>query len=140
MDLSGVGNAVDSTSLGLANTTVVGGGTELTGNFIRLDAPGATFLSGNGGTESQAFTFNLISDGNAKASPPPYKAPSVALTQAQVLSQLNGTLNAYGISAQVGSDGQLQFSGGTPFTVSTTQYTRRRAMRPPSPMESLPTH
>jgi flagellin len=120
VDLSGVANAVDSTSLGLANTTVVGGGTELTSNLIRLDAPGATFL---GGTESQAFSFSLISDGNAENVTATVNGGVGGITQASVLSQLNGTLNAYGISAQVGSDGKLQFSGGTPFTVSTATYT-----------------
>jgi len=45
---------------------------------------------------------------------------SGALTQQQVLSTLNGTLNAYGINASVGTSGQLQFGGATPFTVSTT--------------------
>lgn len=118
VNLGGVANAVDSTSLGLANTTVVGGGTELANNVIRLDAPGATFL--NAANQSTAFAFNLISDGNAETVTATVQGAAGGLTEAQVLSQLNGTLNAYGISAQVGSDGQLQFSGGTPFTVTAT--------------------
>ncbi len=61
VDLSGTQNAVDATSLGLANTTVAAGGAELTGNAVRLDAPGAVFLAAG----TQAFTFNLISAGSA---------------------------------------------------------------------------
>ncbi|MGP8243218.1 MAG: flagellin [Bryobacteraceae bacterium] len=122
IDLSGTANAVDSTSLGLANSTVVGGGTELTGNHIRLDAPGATFLANTVAhpAQSEAFQFNLISDGNATSVTATVTGATGGLTQAQVLSQLNSTLNPYGINAQVGSDGQLQFSGGTPFTVTAT--------------------
>ena len=44
IDLSGAANAVDSTALGLTNTSVAAGGTELAGNSVRLDAPGASFL------------------------------------------------------------------------------------------------
>lgn len=36
-----------------------------------------------------------------------------------MVSSLNSQLSAYGITSQVGSDGQIQFGGGTPFTVST---------------------
>ena len=35
-----------------------------------------------------------------------------------MLSQLNSQLSPYGISAQVGSDGQIQFGGATAFTVT----------------------
>jgi flagellin len=42
------------------------------------------------------------------------------LNESQVLSSLNSQLSPYGITAQVGSDGQLNFGGGTAFTVSTT--------------------
>ncbi len=121
INLSGAANAVDSTSLGLANTTVVGGGTELTGNTVRLDAPGATFL--NAANQSTAFAFNLISSGNANSITATVQGAAGGLTEAQVLSSLNSQLSPYGISAQVGSDGQLQFSGGTPFTVTATNNT-----------------
>ena len=42
------------------------------------------------------------------------------LDQSQVLSSLNGQLNQYGISAQVGADGQINFGGANAFTVNTT--------------------
>jgi len=117
VDLSGVQNAVDASSLGLTNTSVAGGGTELTGNATRLDAPGATFLSG-GATET--FGFNLIANGAATTFTATATGSTGGLTQAQVLTQLNSQLNPYGINAQVGSDGQLQFAGSTPFTVAAT--------------------
>ena len=120
VDLSGVQNAVDSNSLGLTNTSVAGGGTELTGNSVRLDAPGANFLS-NAGT--QTFGFNLIENGAFTTFTATVTgaggAGGAGSSESDVLSQLNGQLNQFGINAQVGSDGQLQFAGSTPFTVST---------------------
>src|SRR5262249_16759184 len=121
IDLSGAQNAVDSTSLGLANTSVGGGGTELTGgtaNAIRPDAPGAPLLTAAHPTET--FTFNLIANGSASTFAATVTGAAGGITAQQVLSQLNGQLNGYGINAQIGSDGQLQFGGGTPFTVSTS--------------------
>lgn len=117
IDLSGPQNQVDATGLGLTNTSVLGGGTELTGNTVRLDAPGATFLSGSA---TQNFTFNLISNNNATSITATVSGTASGLTESQVVSSLNSQLSQYGISAQVGSDGQLSFGGGTPFTVTTT--------------------
>src|SRR5581483_4589375 len=102
--------------LGLTNTSVAAGGAELTGNTVRLDAPGAIFLTGG----SQSFTFNLISNNAATTFTATVTGGASGLTEAQVLSSLNGQLSAKGISAQVGADGQIQFGGGTPFTVTTT--------------------
>lgn len=115
IDLSGTQNQVDANALGLANTSVSAGGTELTGNNVRLDAPGATFLA----TAAQTFTFNLISN-NAATSITASVGGSGALSENQVLSSLNSQLSPYGITAQVGSDGQIQFGGSTAFSVSTT--------------------
>jgi len=117
VDLSGAQNAVDATSLKLENTSVNGGGTELTGNGVRLDAPGATFLAG-GATET--FAFNLVVNGAATTFNAVVTGAAGGSTEADVLGQLNGSLNQYGINAQVGSDGQLQFAGSTPFTVKAT--------------------
>jgi flagellin len=115
VDLSGSANAVDSTALGLTNTTVAAGGTELTGNNVRLDAPGATFLAGG----SQGFAFNLISNNAATTFTATVNGGVNGLTEAQVVSSLDSQLSPYGITAQVGGDGQIQFGGGTPFTVNT---------------------
>jgi flagellin len=115
IDLSGTQNQVDANGLGLANTAVSGGGTELTGNTVRLDAPGAAFLNG----ATQTFTFNLNHGNNAQTVIASVTGGAGGLTQAQVLSSLNSQLSTYGISAQVGSDGQINFGGSTAFTVAT---------------------
>jgi flagellin len=117
VDLSGTQNQVDAAGLGLTNTSVLGGGTELAGNAVRLDAPGASFLTSSA---SQAFTFNLTHNNAAISITATVTGGASGLTQSQVLSSLNSQLSSYGINAQVGSDGQLSFGGGTAFTVSTT--------------------
>ena len=58
VDLSGAYNAVDSTALGIANTNVAGGGTELTGNIVNLNNTATTFVSGNA-LGTQTFNFNI---------------------------------------------------------------------------------
>jgi flagellin len=115
IDLSGTQNQVDSNGLGLGTTSVGGGGTDLTGNTVRLDAPGATFLA----AAAQTFAFNLYSQNGGAQTVNVSVGGSGALTQAQVLASLNSQLSPYGINASVGSNGQLSFGGSTPFTVST---------------------
>ena len=115
IDLSGTQNQVDSNGLGLATTSVGGGGTDLTGNTVRLDAPGATFLA----AAAQTFAFNLYSQNGGAQTVNVSVGGSGALTQQQVLASLNSQLSPYGINASVGSNGQLSFGGSTPFTVST---------------------
>ncbi|HVY91783.1 MAG TPA: flagellin [Bryobacteraceae bacterium] len=115
IDLSGSQNQVDATALGIANTSVLGGGTELSGNSLRLDAPGAVFLAGSG---TQTFTFNLIQNNNATTISATLNGGTAGLSESAVVNSLNSQLSAYGIAAQVGSDGQISFGGGTAFTVS----------------------
>jgi flagellin len=115
IDLSGTQNQVDSNGLGLGTTSVGGGGTGLTGNTVRLDAPGATFLA----AAAQTFAFNLYSQNGGAQTVNVSVGGSGALTQQQVLASLNSQLSPYGINASVGSNGQLSFGGSTPFTVST---------------------
>jgi flagellin len=119
INLSGSANQVDAAGLGLATASVAAGGTELTqgtANIVRLDAPGATFLS----ADAQTFTLNLYSaDGGAQTQTISVGGTGTGLTETQVLSSLNSQLSAYGISATVGANGQLSFGGGTPFTVVT---------------------
>jgi flagellin len=124
IDLSGTQNQVDAAGLGLANTSVLGGGTELTNNLIRLDAPGGTFLNTtNNANANQTFTFNLVSGGAATSFTATVNGAAGGITlngPNGVLSQLNTQLSPYGITASVGSDGQINFGGTTAFTVSTT--------------------
>ena len=116
IDLSGAINQVDANGLGLANTSVLGGGTELAGNTVRLDNPGALFLSAGA---TQTFTFNLNNGGAATTVTATVTGTAGGINQSQVLTQLNSQLSPYGISAAVGSDGQINFGGTTAFTVST---------------------
>jgi flagellin len=115
IDLSGSQNQVDATGLGIASTSVLGGGTELTGNTQRLDAPGAAFLAGS---KTQDFTFHLIQNNNATDITVSLAGGAAGLSETAVVNSLNSQLSAYGISAQVGSDGTINFGGGTAFTVN----------------------
>ena len=57
VDLSGANNAVDSTALGIQNTSVAGGGTELSStNVVRLDDTATLFLAGS---NTQNYTFHV---------------------------------------------------------------------------------
>ncbi|HEV3331715.1 MAG TPA: flagellin [Bryobacteraceae bacterium] len=116
INLSGTSNQVDSNGLGIGLTSVGAGGTTLAGNAVRIDAPGATFLA----AAAQTFTFNLYSTNGGAQTQTITVGGAGALTEDQVLSSLNSSLTQYGIQATVGSNGQLQFGGATPFTVKTT--------------------
>ncbi|MCU1263046.1 MAG: Flagellin [Bryobacterales bacterium] len=114
VDLSGANNAVDSTALGINNTGIAGGGTSLTGNSIRLDDPAVSFLAGG----SQTFTFNVAgASGAAATAVATINGGSSGLNGTQVVQSLNSQLQSYGITAGIGSNGQLQFSGSSAFTL-----------------------
>lgn len=114
VDLSGANNAVDATALGLSTTSVAGGGTSLTGNTVRLDDTAVSFAAGG----TQTFTFNIatISGGTSTAAATVTGGVS-GLSGAQVIASLNKQLQANGIVSSIGSNGQLQFSGSTAFTL-----------------------
>ena len=116
IDLSGANNAVDAAALGIATTSVAGGGTGIGGNNIRLDDPAASFLTGT----TQTFTFHVgTATGNQDVTFS-VGTGGAALNGTQVISSLNNSLQAYGISASLGSNGTLQFGGAAAFSVSTT--------------------
>ena len=117
IDLSGTANAVDAGSLGLATTNVLGGGEGLSANTERLDAAGATFVKGTAGTNDQSFTFNVFSNGSAQTVTAKVSASTAGSSLSDVLSSLNGQLNKYGITAGTDSNGKLQFSGASAFSV-----------------------
>jgi flagellin len=134
VNLSGASNAVDSAALGIQNTSVAGGGTELSvtaANLaanppVNLNNTAATFLAGG----TQSFNFNIataagstpvaISVGNGVG--------GAGLTGAQVVNNLNGSLAQYGISASIANDGTLEFGGSTAFTVATQNATAGNAV------------
>jgi len=128
VNLTGANNAVDSTALGIAATTVAGGGTELTGNTVNLNNTAVTFLqnTANGVAATQAFNFNIATatgnsavavtvTGNASN---PFGGLTSGITGADVITQLNTALASYGITASIANDGELEFGGNTAFTVN----------------------
>jgi flagellin len=110
VDLSGTANAVDATSLGLSNTNILGGGggVGFSGNATDLYGAGP-FLQGG----SEAFTFNLAGQSVTAT----VNGGVNGVSGQDALTQLNQQLNPYGISAVVGTDGTLQFSGSVAYTV-----------------------
>lgn len=115
VDLSGSANAVDATSLGLSTSNVLGGGVGFgSGNTTNLNT--ATNLLA--GSKSQTYSFQVFSNGSAQTVSAQVTGSASGISGSNALSQLNSTLNAYGITASTDSNGGLQFSGGTAFTVS----------------------
>ncbi|MGA2145454.1 MAG: flagellin [Bryobacteraceae bacterium] len=118
IDLAGGANQVDAAGLSLANTNVSAGGTELTGgnagqgNVINLNNTAGNF------TGNQTFTFNIAGVANPVAVTTGGTGNAATSTVAGEITNLNGQLSAYGISASVAADGTLQFSGGVAFSVA----------------------
>ena len=112
VDLSS--SAVDAQSLGIDKASVLGGGVEFDNNNAKkLSDPGSIYAS------AQTFTVNYIdSNGVAQARTTTYNAGD---TGQQAVDDLNKGLDkATGVTAQIGSNGQLQFVGSGAFTVSVT--------------------
>ncbi len=126
VNLSGANNAVDSTALGIQNTNVSGGGTELTGNLVNLNNTATTFLAAASAAQSQTFTFQVATPTGDQQVVATVTGGGAGITGAAVVNQLNSTLSQYGITASIASnpgqttDGTLQFGGSTAFTVTTT--------------------
>ena len=116
VDLSGGNNAVDTTGIGIVNSSVAGGGTAISGNTVRLDNAAAAFLT----STSQSFTFHVNTGSGNTDVTATISGGGGGLNGTQVISSLNTQLQAYGITASVGSSGTLQFGGSTAFSVSTT--------------------
>ena len=116
VDLSGTNNAVDSTALGISNSSIAGGGTLISGNTVRLDDSAVSFLAGT----SQSFTFHVNTGSGNQDVSVSVAGGSGGKSGTQVISDLNNSLQAYGITAAVSSAGTLEFGGATAFTVSTT--------------------
>ena len=116
VDLSGANNAVDSSALGISNTSVAGGGTKIGSNTVRLDNTATSFLTGT----SQSFTFHANTGTGNQDVTVTVAGGSGGVSGSQVISSLNTSLEAYGITASVADDGTLEFGGSTAFTVTTT--------------------
>ncbi len=116
VDLSGNNSAIDSTALGIQNTSVAGGGTELIGNAINLNNAAVTFLT----NATQNFTFNVNTGSGSQVVTAGATGTASGLTGTQAIGQLNTTLQSLGITASIAADGYLAFSGSPAFTVTTT--------------------
>ena len=116
VNLSGANNAVDTTALGIGTTSVAGGGSAISGNSVRLDNSATSFLAGT----SQSFTFHVNTGSGNQDLTIAVAGGTSGLSGTGVVSSLNNSLQAYGITASIGSSGTLQFGGTTAFTVSTT--------------------
>ncbi|HWE49104.1 MAG TPA: flagellin [Bryobacteraceae bacterium] len=127
VNLSGANNAVDTAGLGIAGTSILGGGSELSdvaSNVIRLDNAATTFLTGN----SQTFNFHIgvAGVGGAIANQDVgivVNGGANGLTGTQVVSSLNSSLSQYGITASIASDGTLQFGSSNAFSVQAAAAT-----------------
>jgi flagellin len=119
INLSGTNNAVDTTALGLASTSVTGGGTEIAGT-ARLDNTANTFLAGS---SSQTLTGYVNTGSGAVAFTAQVDGGANGLSGQGVVDSLNKQLQQYGISATIATDGNLQLSGATAFTVEANAVT-----------------
>lgn len=127
VDLSGASNAVDAASLGLQGTSVLGGGTSFTGNSVNnLNDPNAKFDATNGGAGTETFAITYL-DANKNVQTQTVSVAAVAggMSGSAFVSALNNAISTNataipGVTAQIGSDGSLQFSGGLQVVHGTT--------------------
>jgi flagellin len=122
IDLSGSSNAVDAVSLGLSSTSVQGGGTAFTGTpKTNLNDPNALFNKGTSGTDGEKFTVSYVdSSGSVTSTTVTVDAATNGISGAQFVTNLNAQLTTNGVSgvsAQIGSDGKLEFTGSNLLSV-----------------------
>jgi len=113
VDLSGSGNRIDSSSLGVGASSLQSGGVAL-GTY---DLRGKTNVLNNTNNDGQqVFTFNLAGGGTVSAT---VTAATGGITADNAVMQLNAALNSSGISAFVdGSTGILTFSSSAAFSLT----------------------
>lgn len=114
------GQAVDAASLGLANTSVAGGGNSITDSGGAVNLNTATNLLA--GSESQAFTVNYTnSSGVASTQTVTANGTASGITVSNALGQINSQLSGLGITASVNqTTGALEFSGNGAFSINGT--------------------
>lgn len=122
VDLSGTQNQVDSAGLQLSGTSVLGGGTSFANNTTNLSDTMATFdVGAPGGANYEAFKISYVSNGTAQQQTVDVNAQTSGYTGANFVTALNNAITNQGITgvtAQIGSNGDLQFVGAGDFTVS----------------------
>ncbi len=113
INLSGSANAVDATSLNLASTSVLGGGTSFTTpSSSSLSDVNAKFLSA--GSEAFTLTYTNAQGAVTTSSPLTISSQAGGYSGTQFVQGLNNAISAAGITgitAQISSSGQLQLSG-----------------------------
>ena len=121
IDLSGSGNRVDSSGLGVSAASLQSGGISV-GN---LDLRNKTDVLNNTNNDGkQVFTFNLAGGGTVAAT---VTAATGGITGDNAVGQLNAALNSSGISAFINSStGILTFSSTAAFSITTAAGTRHR--------------
>jgi len=126
VDLSGQANQVDSTGLGLANTSVAAGGTTLTGNTINtLNDPSTMILTGGGAGGTQTFLVDYIDSAGAQQqlSATVTSTSATGVTVANAVSQINRQLGNIGLTAAVDSNGTLVIGGTEPYSIVSANVT-----------------
>jgi flagellin len=112
VDLSGSGNALGASQLGVGTTSLLAGGTQATATGINLSTAG--LMSLNGAASTQQFTFQL----GTNAVTATVSGTTGGITTDNAISQLNAALNSSNISAFVdSSSGNLFFSSSAAYSL-----------------------
>ena len=110
VNLTGVSNRVDSTSLGLASTSVAAGSGNNDIGAAPIDLRNGPFLANS----TQTFTFQLAGSTFTAT----VGSGGSAITGQQAVNQLNAQIAPLGITAAIDqNNGQLSFTGGVAFNV-----------------------
>src|SRR6266480_2180876 len=124
VDLSGSSNAVDAGSLGLGSTTVIGGGTDFAGNTVANLSDSNAKFNNTLTTGDTTFTIQYAdASGSVQTKTVTVNASVGGESGAQFVSDLNAGITTAGISgiaAQIGTNGKLQFTGGSLLQVQAT--------------------
>jgi flagellin len=116
VDLSGSSNAVDAASLNLGSTSVIGGGTDFAPNSVaNLNNPNVVFNQSGAGSTSFAIDYTDAS-GAVQNKTVTVTASVGGESGSQFVTDLNAAITSAGISgiaAQIGTNGKLQFTGGS---------------------------
>lgn len=121
VDLSGASNRVDSGSLGVGATNIVGSSAGFSSNTQLLTNSGA-YLNNSSG--SQVFTFgDYENTGTSTFAVTVTSNSTSGITANQALSQLNSQLSSHNIQAVIDSNNKLAFTGNVAFSVSATNAT-----------------
>ena len=114
VDLSGSGNTVDATGLGVTGTTLLAPGSAF--GSVNLNSQTSLLASGANGS-TQVLTFNLAGGQSFTATIASTSAQGITVQNA--LQQLNSTLSPHGLAASIDpTTGHLLISGGVAFTAS----------------------